>query len=67
MYKNDPSRPKPDLKEKEETEISQLKTKLRQVTELVTSMKAQIDTLNKTVRRQNNEINSILSKVNRPR
>lgn len=67
MYKLDPSspRPEPTTLTEDEKKIVSLESKVNRLVEQVTRLQSDLDQLSKTTRRQNSDINNILSRINR--
>lgn len=67
MYKLDPSlpRPEPVTLTEDAKKIASLESKVNRLVEQVTRLQSDLDQLSKTTRKQNGDINNILSRVNR--
>jgi seryl-tRNA synthetase len=67
MYKSDPSLPKsePISLTEDDKKIVSLESKVNRLVEQVTRLQSEHNQLSKIVRRQNGDINNILSRINR--
>lgn len=67
MYKLDPSSPRPEpvTLTEDDKKVLSLESKVNRLTEQVTRLQSNVDQLAKTTRKQNNDINNILNRINR--